>query len=209
MIIDRGVPIRPDWENVISPVVDYLQTRPDVDRERIALIGLSLAGYLAPRAATAEHRLAACVSDCGPYDVFDVTARRLPGFLARQLPDGSPRMLEVNRLIVDDRRYGQAGQLPYPLLRPYRRITASAKSMLRKSARTRTRSPGDREAEDRLMRLVYRPAQPATTCLVERAPLEVEAPRGDRGDLEDRLRVAVNQLGSAVEAQEARDPRIS
>jgi len=60
-----------------------------------------------------------------------------------------------------------------------------------------------------LMRLVYRPAQPATTCLVERAPLEVEAPRGDRGDLEDRLPVAVNQLGSAVEAQEARDPRIS
>jgi pimeloyl-ACP methyl ester carboxylesterase len=100
MIIDHGVPIRPDWENVISPVVDYLQARPDVDRERIALIGLSLGGYLAPRAATAEHRLAACVSDCGPYDVFDVTARRLPGFLARQLPDGSPRMLRLlDRLV--------------------------------------------------------------------------------------------------------------
>jgi pimeloyl-ACP methyl ester carboxylesterase len=90
MIIDRGVPLRPDWENVISPVVDYLLTRPDVDPARIALIGLSLGGYLAPRAATAERRLAACVSDCGPYDVFDVLARRLPGFLARQLPDGNP-----------------------------------------------------------------------------------------------------------------------
>ena len=95
MIIDRGVPLRPDWENVISPVVDYLETRPDVDRERIVLIGLSLGGYLAPRAATAEHRLAACVSDCGPYDVFDAAARRLPGFLARQLPDGSPAMLRL------------------------------------------------------------------------------------------------------------------
>jgi pimeloyl-ACP methyl ester carboxylesterase len=95
MIIDRGVPLRPDWENVISPVVDYLETRPDVDREQIVLIGLSLGGYLAPRAATAEHRLAACVSDCGPYDVFDAAARRLPGFLARQLPDGSPAMLRL------------------------------------------------------------------------------------------------------------------
>jgi pimeloyl-ACP methyl ester carboxylesterase len=100
MIIDHGVPFRPDWENVITPVVDFLLTRPDVDPERIALIGLSFGGYLAPRAATAEHRLAACVSDCGPYDLFDATARRIPGFLARQLPDGNPRVLRLlDRLV--------------------------------------------------------------------------------------------------------------
>jgi alpha-beta hydrolase superfamily lysophospholipase len=100
MLIDGGVPLRPDWENVITPVVDYLLARPDVDPDRIALIGLSLGGYLAPRAATAERRLAACVSDCGPYDVFDVAARRLPGFLARQLPDGSPALLRLlDRLV--------------------------------------------------------------------------------------------------------------
>lgn len=95
MLIDRGVPLRPDWENVITPVVDYLLARPDVDPEQIVVAGLSLGGYLAPRAATAEHRLAACISDCGPYDVFDVTARRLPGFLARQLPDGNPALLRL------------------------------------------------------------------------------------------------------------------
>ena len=100
MIIDQGVPLRPDWENVVTPAVDYLLTRPDVDRDRIALIGLSLGGYLAPRAATAEHRLAACISDCGPYDLFDAVARRLPGFLARQLPDGSPALLRLlDRLV--------------------------------------------------------------------------------------------------------------
>jgi pimeloyl-ACP methyl ester carboxylesterase len=95
MIIDRGVPFRPDWEAVVTPVVDWLLTRPQVDSSAIALIGLSLGGYLAPRAASAEHRLAACVSDCGPYDVFDAAASRLPGPLARQLPDGNPRLLRL------------------------------------------------------------------------------------------------------------------
>ena len=47
----QGLVLRPDWEAVITPVVDYALTRPDVDPARIALIGLSLGGYLAPRAA--------------------------------------------------------------------------------------------------------------------------------------------------------------
>ena len=100
MLIDRRVPLRPDWENVITPVVDYLLARPDTDPQRIVLTGLSLGGYLAPRAATAEHRLAACISDCGPYDVSDALSRRLPGFLARQLPDGNATLLRLlNRLV--------------------------------------------------------------------------------------------------------------
>ena len=99
MIIDHGVPFRPDWENVITPAVDFLRARPDVDAERIALIGLSFGGYLAPRAATAEQRLAAC-SPTAAYDLFDATARRLPGFLARQLPDENPALLRLlDRLV--------------------------------------------------------------------------------------------------------------
>ena len=32
MLIDHGVPLRPDWENVITPVVDYLLARPESTR---------------------------------------------------------------------------------------------------------------------------------------------------------------------------------
>lgn len=100
MIIDRGVPLRPDWEKVVTPVVDFALTLPEVDAARVVLHGLSFGGYLAPRAVTAEHRIAACISDCGPYDLFDASASRLPGFLARALPDGGRIRLGIlNRLL--------------------------------------------------------------------------------------------------------------
>jgi hypothetical protein len=63
MLFQRQVPFRPDWENVITPVVDYLRSRRDVDHSRIALSGSSLGGELVIRAAAFEHRLAAVVAD--------------------------------------------------------------------------------------------------------------------------------------------------
>jgi dipeptidyl aminopeptidase/acylaminoacyl peptidase len=61
---------RPDWEAVIGPVVDFALTRPEVDPDRIALMGISLGGYLAPRAASAEPRIAACIADPGEFSLF-------------------------------------------------------------------------------------------------------------------------------------------
>ncbi|HTT83063.1 MAG TPA: hypothetical protein VMF67_06260 [Rhizomicrobium sp.] len=64
----QGLHFRADWEKVVTPVVHYALTRKDVDPKRIALHGESLGGYLAPRAAAFEHRLAACIADDGVYD---------------------------------------------------------------------------------------------------------------------------------------------
>jgi len=44
----------------------------------VALVGRSFGGYLAPRAASAEHRLAACVADPGQFDLFDAAMARVP-----------------------------------------------------------------------------------------------------------------------------------
>ncbi len=81
-LIEQGLPLRSDWESVITPVLDHALTREDVDGERVALIGLSLGAHLAPRAASAEHRLAACVADCGAFDLHAAFLERLPGALA-------------------------------------------------------------------------------------------------------------------------------
>ncbi|WP_338441108.1 alpha/beta hydrolase [Synechococcus elongatus IITB4] len=62
-LIQQGLPLRPDWENVVRPVVDYVLTRPEVDAERLAIAGWSFGGYLALRGASGEPRLGACIAD--------------------------------------------------------------------------------------------------------------------------------------------------
>lgn len=66
---EQGLYFRPDWENVVTPVVDYVLTREDVDPDCIALMGISMGGYMAPRAAAYEHRIAACVANGGVYEL--------------------------------------------------------------------------------------------------------------------------------------------
>ncbi|MBO0929373.1 alpha/beta hydrolase family protein [Fibrella aquatilis] len=85
MIIERGVPFRPDWEHVLTPVVDYLHTRSDVNTACIAQLGISFGGYLAPRAVTQEHRVSALIADPAQSDLYDAVTKRMPGFLLNYL----------------------------------------------------------------------------------------------------------------------------
>jgi pimeloyl-ACP methyl ester carboxylesterase len=62
----------------VTPVVDYALTRKEVDPKRIALHCESLGGYLSPRAAAFEHRLAACISDDGVYDLGSTMLGMIP-----------------------------------------------------------------------------------------------------------------------------------
>ncbi len=59
--------IRPDFEAPISAAIDYLETRDDVDPARVGVVGSSLGGYYAPRAAAFEKRIKACVAISGVF----------------------------------------------------------------------------------------------------------------------------------------------
>jgi dienelactone hydrolase len=85
MLFERQVPFRPDWEHVITPVVDFLLGRGDVDAGRLALYGISQAGYWVPRALAFEHRFAAAVADPGVVDVAASWRAHLPGELLKVL----------------------------------------------------------------------------------------------------------------------------
>jgi dipeptidyl aminopeptidase/acylaminoacyl peptidase len=65
---EYDLPIRGDYEEAVRSVVDWVQTRGDVDAARIGLWGVSLGGYYAPRAAAFEKRIKACIALSGPYD---------------------------------------------------------------------------------------------------------------------------------------------
>jgi len=94
-LIRDGMTIRPDWETVVAPVVDYALTRSDVDPERIVLNGWSFGGLLAPRAAGVEHRIAALVADPGQWDMRYAVLEMLPLEPAQKeaFPDIDPALL--------------------------------------------------------------------------------------------------------------------
>lgn len=100
MLFERQVPFRPDWENVISPVVDFLRSRPDVDPERIILNGSSLGGELVIRAAAFEHRLAAVVADPGFLSPWLTWEANFPP-IASTLASGASAQ-EVNAIWQND-----------------------------------------------------------------------------------------------------------
>src|ERR1700682_5304888 len=60
--------IRGDYEVAVAAVIDFIQTRRDLDASRIGLWGVSLGGYYAPRAAAFERRISACIALGGPFD---------------------------------------------------------------------------------------------------------------------------------------------
>ncbi|HUK72052.1 MAG TPA: alpha/beta fold hydrolase [Streptosporangiaceae bacterium] len=75
MLYEQRVPMRPDWEHVVPGMVDALLTHAEVDPARLVLVGRSFGGYLAPRGAAGEPRLAAVIADPGQYDIGAGTAR--------------------------------------------------------------------------------------------------------------------------------------
>lgn len=68
----QGLPFRHDWENVLGPVIDYLETIPQVDSTNLALISMSLGGFLGPRATVFEHRLKAQIANAGVVNWYSV-----------------------------------------------------------------------------------------------------------------------------------------
>lgn len=85
---EQKLVFRPDWEAVITPVIDYAVTRPEIDPGKIVLFGYSMGSYLVARAAAFDHRVAGLILDDGIYDLHTAFTRPLPPFLASWIAEG-------------------------------------------------------------------------------------------------------------------------
>src|SRR5207248_10085169 len=63
--------IRGDWEVPGAAIIDQLSTEEGLDPDRIGVWGVSLGGYYAPRVASGDPRVKACVAAAGPYSFGD------------------------------------------------------------------------------------------------------------------------------------------
>jgi dienelactone hydrolase len=58
----RDIKANPKSEQPVSAALDHLETFREIDTDRVGVVGVSLGGYYAPRAAAFEKRLVACVA---------------------------------------------------------------------------------------------------------------------------------------------------
>jgi pimeloyl-ACP methyl ester carboxylesterase len=113
--------MRVDAENYAAAgraVVDYLLTRPEVDPERIGLLGLSMGTYWAPLIASEDHRVKACASAHACY-----------GDKTSMFEQASPRFKQVfmymagvhdeavfDRMVAEMTLVGRAHRIRCPML---------------------------------------------------------------------------------------------
>jgi Esterase FrsA-like len=77
-IREQKLPFRHDWEKVVTPVVDYAMTRPDVEGGNLSLIAMSLGGYFGARTVAFEHRFRAAIFYDGVWSFYEALRHLLP-----------------------------------------------------------------------------------------------------------------------------------
>jgi 2,6-dihydroxypseudooxynicotine hydrolase len=113
MFFDVG--LSPDFERYSSAMIDALVARPEIDGDRIGVVGRSLGGYYAVRAAACDPRLKACVAWGACFDISDLDdmpAHTRAGFLYVTREETEEAARERLRRSMDLRDV--AGQLDRP-----------------------------------------------------------------------------------------------
>ena len=116
----KDLHLPPDTERIAKALIDYLETRPDVDANRIGMQAISMGGYGTPRAASGDKRIKAAMMSSGSFclqqDIFDYyppiqeRVRWIIG--ARDLSDARKRL-------ADYTLEGKARQIECPMLIGY------------------------------------------------------------------------------------------
>ena len=109
--------IRGDWEVPGAAIIDQLSTEEGIDPDRIGIWGVSLGGYYAPRVASGDPRVKACVALAGPYAFDDGwDSRPILTREAFRVRSFSPDMDTARRRSQELTMAGRAELITCPLL---------------------------------------------------------------------------------------------
>lgn len=100
LLFEQDIPFTPYWEDVITPLVDFVLSQPETDPDAVALTGWSFGGLLVMRAAAHEHRIKAVVADPVFYDPLAPYAQL----------QGIPNDVWVNDVYPSFPKHGPQGQ---------------------------------------------------------------------------------------------------
>ena len=85
VIREHGLSFRPDWEAVLTPVLDYCDGRAEIDSSAVALFGYSMGAYLVARAAAFDRRPAALILNDGIFDFHQAYVNATPSWVMRRI----------------------------------------------------------------------------------------------------------------------------
>jgi len=145
-LVRQGLPFRPDWEKVVTPVVDFLSARADVAGGKLALLGVSQAGYWVPRALAFEHRIGAGVADPGVVDVSTTVLGHLPHMMVKLLEAGEQEKFNRDmhwtlRMSPSTRSLLALRMRPYGVTTPYEFFSAARDYVLTDELISRITTP--------------------------------------------------------------------
>jgi len=123
----QGGPLRlqdlhlpPDPERILEAIIDYLETRPDVDATRIGVMGISMGGWGTPRAASGEKRIKAIWMAAGSYDLGADLFDYYPPIQERvRWIIGARDLVDARKKLRDYTLEGRANKIECPMLVGY------------------------------------------------------------------------------------------
>ncbi len=129
----QNLPFRYDWEKVVTPVIDYAMTLPDFNKDKVALMGISMGGYLAARACAFDGRIKACILNGGIYDQAASIYAALPPDLIALLKTNPAQFNQdiydemrkhlTTRWFFDNAMWSFAASSPYEVLQKLQSFT--------------------------------------------------------------------------------------